>query len=48
MKHRRHVVAAAAGIVGFVINVVTGFIFVAGNTTQRPIQYFNDNLAFQL
>jgi len=36
------------GLAGFLINLITGFIFVAGNPTQAPIDYFTGNLAFQL
>lgn len=35
------------GIAGFVINAVTGFIFVAGNPVGGPIVYL-DNAAFQI
>lgn len=35
------------GVAGFVINVVTGLVFVTGNPLSRPIDYFL-NLAFQL
>jgi len=33
------------GVIGFVLNAVTGFIFVAGNPVGGPIAYL-DNLAF--
>jgi hypothetical protein len=35
------------GILGFVFNVVTGFIFVAGNFSGGPMAYLG-NLAFQI
>ena len=35
------------GVVGFVLNAVTGFVFVAGNPIGGPIVYL-ENLAFQL
>lgn len=35
------------GIVGFLMNVITGFVFVAGNPDGGPMVYL-DNLAFQL
>lgn len=35
------------GIAGFVMNAVTGFVFVAGNPVGGPIVYL-DNLAFQI
>jgi hypothetical protein len=35
------------GVVGFLMNAITGFIFVAGNPDGGPMVYL-DNLAFQL
>jgi len=35
------------GVAGFVINVVTGFVFVAGNPVGGPLDYLT-NLAFQI
>lgn len=35
------------GIAGFLINVITGFIFVSGNVDGAPIYYLS-NLAFQI
>jgi hypothetical protein len=35
------------GVVGFIINAVTGFIFVAGNPVGGPQEYLH-NLAFQI
>jgi hypothetical protein len=35
------------GVFGFVLNFVTGFIFVAGNPVGGPIEYLN-NLAFEI
>jgi hypothetical protein len=35
------------GVIGFVINVITGFIFVAGNPVGGPQEYLH-NLAFQI
>jgi hypothetical protein len=36
------------GIIGFCLNLITGFIFVAGNPTGTPMDYFAHNLAYQL
>jgi hypothetical protein len=36
------------GLLGFLLNMSTGFIFVAGSPELRPIDYFSGNLAFQL
>jgi hypothetical protein len=36
------------GIIGFLLNATTGFIFVAGNPTGTPMDYFAHNLAYQL
>jgi hypothetical protein len=35
------------GVFGFVLNLVTGFIFVAGNPVGGPIEYLN-NLSFEI
>jgi hypothetical protein len=35
------------GVFGFFLNIVTGFIFVAGNPVGGPIDYLN-NLAFEI
>jgi hypothetical protein len=35
------------GVFGFALNLVTGFIFVAGNPVGGPIEYLN-NLAFEI
>jgi len=35
------------GVVGFVVNALTGFVFVAGNPVGGPIEYLT-NLSFQL
>ena len=35
------------GVAGFILNLVTGIVFVAGNPTGGPIAYL-DNLAFQI
>jgi hypothetical protein len=35
------------GVIGFVVNVITGFIFVAGNPVGGPQEYLH-NLAFQI
>lgn len=36
------------GLIGFCLNLITGFIFVAGNPTGTPMDYFAHNLAYQL
>lgn len=36
------------GIAGFVVNLATGFVFVASAPSGAPIDYFGGNLAFQL
>jgi hypothetical protein len=35
------------GVAGFALNVITGFVFVAGNPVGGPIDYLN-NLAFRI
>jgi hypothetical protein len=36
------------GIAGFLVNLITGFIFVASAPAGAPLDYFGGNLAFQL